>query len=102
MLYMVISTHNPETCPMINAKSMEKMVYGSKHMAEVSKSLGITVQGSWTDMSAHTIYMLINAPKPETLGQMAMELHLMDWNISNAHPVITMQEALSLAQQHKE
>jgi hypothetical protein len=102
MLYMIIATHTPETCPMVNATSMEKMVSGTKRMAEVSNALGVSVQGSWTDMPAHTIYMLVDAPKAEALGQMAMELHLMDWNTSVAHPVITMQEALSRAQQHKE
>jgi hypothetical protein len=102
MLYMVIATHTPDNCPMTNKVSMEKMVSGTKNMDKVAKALGITIQGSWTDMPAHTIYMLIEAPKAEALGQMAMELHLIDWNTSVAHPVITMQEALSRAQQHKE
>lgn len=71
-------------------------------MDEVAKALTITFQGSWTDMPAHKIYMLNDAPKPEAFGQMAIELHLMDWNTTIAHPVITMQEALTRAQQHKE
>jgi hypothetical protein len=102
MLYMIVSTHSPDTCPLVNFTSMQKMVSANQRMADVSKALGITVQGSWTDMPAHTIYMLLDAPKPEVLGQMAMELHLIDWNTSVIHPVITMQEAMSRAQQHKE
>ena len=102
MLYMVIARHTPDNCPIINKVSMEKMVSGTKRMAEVAKALGVTVQGSWTDMPAHTIYMLLDAPRAEALGQMAMELHLIDWNTSIVHPVVTMQEAMSRAQQHKE
>ncbi len=102
MLYMIVSTHTPDICPMVNRTSMEKMISATKRLPEVAKALGVTVQGSWTDMAAHTIYMLVDTPKAEALGQMGMELHMMDWNTSNAHPVITMQEALSLAQQHKE
>jgi hypothetical protein len=102
MLYMIVSTHTPDTCPIVNPTSMQKMVSANQRMAEVSKALGITVQGSWTDMPAHTIFMLVDAPKPEVLGQMAMELHLIDWNTSVIHPVITMQDAMSRAQLHKE
>jgi hypothetical protein len=80
---------------------MEKMISANQRMSDVAKALGVTVQGSWTDMPAHTIFMLLDAPKPEALGQMAMELHLMDWNTSIAHPVVTMQEALARVQQLK-
>jgi hypothetical protein len=57
----------------------------------------------WISLSllAHAIFTLVDAPKPEVLGQMAMELHLMDWNTSIVHSVMPMQEAMSLVQQQK-
>ncbi len=73
MLYMIVSTHNPDTCPIVNPTSMQKMVSANQRMADVTKALGVTVQGSWTDMPAHTIFMLIDAPKPEVLQQTARE-----------------------------
>lgn len=101
MLYMIVSTHTPDTCPIVNPASMEKMVSANQRMGDVAKALGVTVQGTWTDMPAHTIFMLLDAPKPEVLGQMAMELHLMDWNTSIMHPVVTMQESMARVQPRK-
>jgi hypothetical protein len=46
-------------------------------------------------MPAHMIFMLVDTPEPEVLGKMAVELHLVDWNISAVHPVATMQEAIA-------
>lgn len=99
MLYLIISTHTPDACPVVNPVSMEKMVTANKRMAEVTKALGVTVKGMWTDMPAHAIFTLLDAPKPEVLSQMSIELHMMDWNRSIVHPVVDVQEALSRVQQ---
>ena len=101
MLYMIISTHSPESCPITNPKSMEKMIFSNQHMDEIAKKLGVTVKGMWADMGAHTTFALLDAPKPELLGQMAVELRLMEWNTSFTHPVITLEEAMAVLQQQK-
>lgn len=101
MLYMIVSTHTPEACPIANKTSMEKAVSANQRADKVLKALGITMQGMWTDMLAHTVFILVDVPKAELLSQMAIELQLMDWNTQIAHPVVTMQEALSRIPQQK-
>ena len=69
-------------------------------MDEAAGALGITVQGSWTNMPAHPIYALVDAPNTHVVNQMAMELRLMDWNTLVVNPIVTLQEAATTAQQH--
>ncbi len=101
MLYMIVSRHTPEACPMINEASLKKMVSAYQRMGDVAKKLGVTPKGTWTDMPAHTIFMLLDSPTAEALGQMAMELNLVDWNTSVTHPVVTFEQAMATVQQLK-
>ena len=101
MLYMIVSRHTPEACPVVNKTSMEKMVSANQRMGEYTKAIGVTVKGMWTDMPAHTIFMLLDAPNAHLLSKMAFELHLIDNNTSVIYPVITMQEAMAQAQQRE-
>lgn len=101
MLFMIVSKHSPESCPMVNTTSRENLIASNQRMNDVAKSLGVKILGTWADMPAHMIFMLIDAPKPEVLSKMAVELHLVDWNTSITHPVITMQEAMAQLQKKK-
>ena len=101
MLFMIVSQHTAESCPMVNMVSKEKLITSGQRQNEVAKVLGVNVLGSWVDMPAHLIFMLVDAPKAELLGKMAMELHLVDWNISITHPVVTMQDAMAQLQPKK-
>jgi len=101
MLYMIVSKHSPESCPVANITTREKLVSANQHLNDVTKALGVNVIGTWTDMPAHMVFMLVDAPKPEALSKMAVELHLADWNTSITHPIITLQEAMTQLQQQK-
>jgi muconolactone delta-isomerase len=101
MLHMVVATHGPESCPVVAPDSMNKASSAIKRMGEVTKALGITVQGSWTNMPGHVMYFLLDAPNAHVVNQMAMELQLMDWNTVDVNPVITVQEAMTRLQQRK-
>jgi hypothetical protein len=94
MLFMIVGTHTPQTCPAVVPELAKKVKASYQRMGEVSKKLGITEQGIWTDMPAHTIFTLVDAPNAHVLGQLAMELNLMEWNTSIVHPVIPLKEAM--------
>ena len=101
MLFMIESKHSPEVCPLVNQASREKLISANQRLSDVTKALGVSVLGSWVDMPAHIIFMLVDAPKPEALGKMAVDLHLIDWNTSIIHPIGTMQDAMAVLQQQK-
>ncbi len=95
MLYMVIATHSPESCPMSNATVRQKTVVNNQKVVELTKKYNVTQQGSWTFFGGHVIYMLVDAPNAHVINQMLMELGIMEWNTVVINPVITMQEAMA-------
>jgi len=101
MLHLVVATHGPETCAAVVPELKDKVLSNFQRMGEVTKALGITVQGAWTNMPGHTLYFLLDAPNAHVVNQMTMDLHLMDWNTVVVNPVTTLQEAIERAQKQK-
>jgi hypothetical protein len=93
MLHMLTAIHGPETCAMVIPEIREKSLTAFKRRDEVAKKLGITFQGAWTNMPNHTMYFLVDAPNAHVVNQMAMELHLMDWNTVTVSPLLTLEES---------
>jgi|SRR3972149_7855655 len=96
MLYMVVSRHGPEICPMANPKAAEKMRYAIEHMNDVTKKLNIKVSGNWVDVPAHIIYMLVDANNAHDISQMVIELRIMEWNTVVINPVLPMAEVAKM------
>ena len=95
MLHMVVATHTPDNCPMVVLALAKKLLAANQRIGEVGKKLGVTPQGSWTDMPAHVTFMLVDAPNAHVVNQMAMELKMMDWNTVVVYAVVTSQEAVA-------
>ena len=101
MLHLVVATHSPETCAAVVPEWRDKALSAFQRMGEITKALGITPQGAWTNMPGHTTYFLLDAPNAHVVNQMAAELHLMDWNTVVVNPVMTLQEAMERVKQQK-
>ena len=101
MLHLVVATHGPETCAAIVPEFREKALFAKQQMGEVTKALGITVQGAWTNMAGHTVYFLLDAPNAHVVNQMAMDLQLTHWNTVVVNPVVTLEQAMEKVQQQK-
>lgn len=100
MLHMMVATHGPETCPASMSEEVRNKVLSEfKKIDEVANKLGVTVQGSWANMPAHAIYIVVDAPNAHVVNKMAIELQLMEWSTINVQPVIPLQEAIGIAQQ---
>lgn len=90
---MVLMTHGPETCAAAHPEIAEIMQTGMGKLDEVASRLGITVQGSWSNMAAHAIYMVVDAPNAHVVNQLARETRFMDWNTVVVSPVLALEEA---------
>ena len=97
MLHMVVATHGPATCAATVPEVAEMARAGFGRMGENSERLGITVQGAWSNMPAHTIYILVDAPDAHAVNQLSRDIHLMDWNTVVVNPVVTLPEAIGAA-----
>ncbi len=98
MLHMVVATHGPDTCAAVVLEVTEIAKAGFQQIGEAAKKLGITVQGMWTNMPAHTLYFLVDAPNAHVVNQLFRDIHLMDWNTVVVNPVLTLQEAMGSLQ----
>ena len=98
MLHMVVATHGPDTCAAVVPEVTEMAKAGFQQMGESAKKLGIAVQGTWTNMPAHTLYVLVDAPNAHVVSQLFRDIHLMDWNTVVVNPVVTLQEAMGSLQ----
>ena len=63
-------------------------------MGEAAGKLGITVQGSWTNMPAHALWFVLDAPNGHVINQLMIALKLQEWNTIVVHPVSTLGEAV--------
>jgi hypothetical protein len=97
MLHMMTVTHGPDTCAATVPEIMEMAMDGLQKMGEVAKSLDITVQGSWANMPAHVIYVVVDAPNAHVVNRLARETKLMNWNTVAVSPIITLDEAVAAA-----
>ena len=95
MLYMLISTHSPENCPMGNLEMAKKAQSAWQNAEVVGKKLGVTTKGSWASIGPHKTFMLLDAPNEFAINQMGMELGLIAWNTSDIYPVMTMEEGMA-------
>ena len=101
MLHMLVARHSPETCPAVVPALRDKALTAIKGRDKVAKKLGITIEGAWTNMAGHTIYMVCDAPNAHVVNQMAIELQLMEWNTVRVSPVITFGETQKLLEKRK-
>ncbi len=98
MLHMVVATHGPDTCAAVVPEVTKMAKVGFQQIGKAAKKLGITVQGTWTNMPAHTIYILVDAPNAHVVSQLFRDIHLMNWNTVVVNPVVILQEAMDSLQ----
>ncbi len=102
MLHMLIAKHGPETCPASRPDFREKYLPQFQQLDEYAKKVGARIEGAWTNMPAHTTWILVDAPNAQVVSDLAAESQLMNWNhIDSLLPVITMAEAAARAQQRQ-
>ena len=95
MLYMIVSTHSPESCPMGNPETAKKAQSMMQRMDEVAKKYGIKVQGAWNNVPSHTAFMVVDAPNTDALGLMAIDLGTETWTTSRLYPIEPMQASVA-------
>lgn len=99
MLFMQISKHAPESCPMHNEKAKKAFADLMAKLGPLTKKHGIKLVGSWTSMPEHLIVNVFDAPNMETLLKLTMEPISMNWlayNTTETRPVMTTEEVMKI------
>ena len=90
MLYMVISTHNPGSCP---GRPGNEAVHPCMHaMDEHIKEPNIRVVGRWADPAAHVSYMVFDAENAHVIQKTFMKSGLFAYTTTEIRPVLSMDE----------
>ena len=97
MLHMVILAHGPDTCAAAHAEYGDMARDSMAQKDEVSKKLGVTIQGSWVDAPAHLFYLLVDAPNAHAINNLMADLKFFLWNTVDIHPIVKLEEAMKLA-----
>ena len=99
MLFLQISKHTAESCPMHNEKvrKISEDLYNKSD--KINKKYGIKVVGMWTSMPDHTMIAVFDAPSMEALLKQSMEPEIMAWmgyNTIETKPIMAIDEAMKL------
>ncbi len=79
MYVMQISTHCPDNCPAFNKETKTVMMAVMQQTDSLLAKHGIKLLGSWTDLGAHTIYNVYEAPSPDAYWALLDEPELFGW-----------------------
>jgi hypothetical protein len=79
MYVMQISAHRPDDCPAFNKESKKAMMAVMQQVDSLLPKYGIKLAGMWTDLGAHTIYNIYEAPGLDAYWAFLNEPDLMIW-----------------------
>jgi len=98
MLFLQISKHSPESCPLNNEKAMKVSRALNAKMEQLTKKHGVKLVGGWHDAGNHRFVMVWDASF-EALMKLSMEPEMMAWGALHNNeivPVMTLQESAKL------
>ena len=97
MLFLQISKHAPESCPMHNEKVKKATQALMTKMDSLIKKHGIKVIGGWNSMLDHLLVTVYDAPNMDAMLKFSMEPEVMTWlgyHTTETTPVMTIEESM--------
>jgi hypothetical protein len=91
MLHMIVNTHNPESCAFRSDADQEALVSALQRLGEAAAAHDATVRGSWNNRSAHTFFMLLDAPDAHAVDEILRDAGLTARAHSTVYAVIEME-----------
>ncbi len=99
MLFLQISKHAPESCPMHNEKVKKASVDLMAKFGSLTKKHRIKVIGGWHPMPDHQTVIVYDAPNLDAVMKFSMEPEVMTWSgyhTTEIKPVMTLEESMKL------
>ena len=102
-VFMTISKHVPENCPMFSEKHRKSTVELMSKAENLMKKHKIKMLGTWTDFPQHTIYMVLEGTF-DAMQKLLMEpimMGLLSWNTMELKPMLTNEEVVEMLKKAK-
>jgi hypothetical protein len=98
MLFMQISKHSPESCPLNSEKAMKASKNLAANLNTLTKKHGLKLAGAWHDGANHRFIMLWDGSF-DALMKLSMEPEMLTWGAlhnNEVFPVMTFEESARL------
>jgi hypothetical protein len=102
-VFMSISKHAPENCPVFSEKHRKSTIELMNKVDSLTKKHGIKMLGSWTDFPQHTVYMVFEGSF-DAAQKLMMDPDMMgflSWNTMESKTVLTNEEVLAMLKKAK-
>jgi hypothetical protein len=96
MLHMIVATHGPETCPASRSGIRDKYFGEVGRMHEIAASHQVKIEGGWSNMPGHALYILVDAPNAHAVNGFVVDMRLMDWSTVDVQPIVVLEEAIAM------
>ncbi len=97
MLYMAVSTHGPETCPLGREDIREAAMDGARSFREIAEKHGVDVKGVWVSMAAHRTWSLCEAESAHAVEEVVVEAGMAAWNSIHIYPAASLEDTMARA-----
>ena len=99
MLFLQISRHSPESCPMHNEAVKKATVDLMAKFDQLLKKHGIKVIGGWNAGDDHSIVVVYDVPSLEAIMNFSMEPEVMVWSsyhTTETKMVMTLEDSMKM------
>ena len=98
-IFLIISRHSPENCPMNNEKMKELTLELPAKLGGLEKKHGVKRVGAWTVIPEHLLVWVYEAPSSEALQNFSLEPEMvkwMAWNMTEIKLAMSLEESMRL------
>ena len=92
MKHMVVNTHNAESCAFRGEEEGNFMAGALDAIGKAFADQGGTVDGFWINRSAHTFFMLIDAPNAHAIDEALLKAGMVGRTHTELFPVLDADE----------
>lgn len=103
-IFLMISRHSPENCPMFNEKARKVYMEYMSKLDGLLKKHGIKMLGSWTVYTEHLSVIVFDAPSLDAMNKCASDPTIMALSAFETYEVkaaLSMEEAVKMLQRAK-
>jgi uncharacterized protein DUF3303 len=98
MKHMVVNTHNAESCGFRGEEEGKAIGGAIEAFGKSEAEFGLTVDGFWINRSAHSFFMLVDAPNAHVIDEALLKAGLVARTHTEIYPVLTSEEVRAAAQ----
>lgn len=94
MLFVLLATHTPETCPLANSKTRELVLNTTPELPNMAKKHGVKFVAGPLVNREHVVVAIVEAEKAEAVDEFLSDSRLAHWNSVRVIPSVPIAEGL--------